>query len=64
MELSDLGGFLMGLTALVTAVGASIKQNSKIKTLEKFICMRLPCDDRILYHDPVEALESKSRALS
>lgn len=61
MDFTDIGAVVMGLTALVTAIGAAIKQNSKIKTLEKFICMRMPCDDRILYYDPADALQSKSR---
>lgn len=60
MQNLDIGAIVIGLTGLVTAIGTAVRNNSRIKTLEKFICMRMPCDDRILYYDPIDALQSKS----
>jgi len=45
---------LLGAAALITAVGAIVKQIYDIKALKLYICMRTPCKDRIQKVSPLD----------
>lgn len=54
----DISTLSVAIVAVITAIGAIIKQVCDTRELKRWICYRNPCDDRVTKQ---EALQSKTR---
>jgi hypothetical protein len=52
----DVSSAILGLSGLATAIGSVFYNRRQIDDLKKWICLRVPCADRI-----TDALQSKTR---